>query len=154
MFVHDLLYNFFEVLSTEVNIYTMKRLLLVLTVLLLQGCAIALSSYIPSFWDDNQSAKIVDIELAVERLDCARPQAAQVSQIRDQLAWFKLYSEGKGSRQRDVIKLTQPMADTVEDWYKRVSAEGYKDNKIYCDLKKRVMIEQSTRATKAVLGRF
>jgi hypothetical protein len=132
----------------------MKRLLLILSVVLLQGCAIALSSYIPSFWDDNQSARIVDIELAVVRLDCDRPQAAQLARLRDDLAWFKLYSQGKGSRQTDVIKLTEPMSATVEDWYKRVSAEGYRENRIYCDLKRKVMIEQTQRATKAVLGRF
>lgn len=132
----------------------MKKLLILVSVLVLQGCAVALSSYIPSFWDDNQSAKIVDISLAVERLDCAKTQAPQVSQIRDQLEWFKLYSQGKGSRQTDVLKLTQPMADTVEDWFKRVSAEGYRENKIYCELKKKVMTEQSQRAAKAVLGRF
>ena len=46
------------------------------------------------------------------------------------------------------------MAATAEDWYKRVSAAGYKDNAIYCDLKKKVITEQSARAAKAVLGRF
>jgi hypothetical protein len=132
----------------------MKRIFLILTVVLLQGCAVALSSYIPSFWDDNQSAKIVDITLAVERLDCSQAQAPQVAKIRDDLEWFKLYSQGKGSRQTDVLKLTEPMQATVEDWYKRVSAEGYKQNPIYCDLKRKVMIEQTQRATKAVLGRF
>jgi len=132
----------------------MKRIFLILTVVLLQGCAVALSSYIPSFWDDNQSAKIVDIELAVLRLDCAQAQAPQVAKIRDDLEWFKLYSQGKGSRQTDVLKLTEPMQATVEDWYKRVSSEGYRENRIYCDLKRRVMIEQTQRATKAVLGRF
>jgi hypothetical protein len=131
----------------------MKKLFIIFTVFLLQGCA-GLTGLIPSFWDDNQSAKIVDIELAVTRLDCTKPQAEQVSKIRDQLEWFKLYSQGKGSRQTDVLKLTEPMAATAEDWYKRVSAEGYKENKIYCDLKKKVMQEQSQRAAKAVLGRF
>ena len=141
-------------MSSCVNIYTMKRIFLILTVVLLQGCAVALSSYIPSFWDDNQSAKIVDISLAVERLDCGQAQAPQVAKIRDDLEWFKLYSQGKGSRQTDVLRLTEPMQATVEDWYKRVTAEGYKENRIYCDLKRRVMIEQTQRATKAVLGRF
>ena len=65
-----------------------------------------------------------------------------------------MYSESKGSRQADVLRLTQPMTETIEDWYKRVSTEGHKDNPIYCDLKKRVLTEQSARAAKAVLGRF
>lgn len=132
----------------------MKKLVIVFAVVLLQGCALALSSYIPSFWDDNQSAKIVDLRLAIERIDCKAQQRPQVSRVRDDLEWFRLYSESKGSRQQDVLKLTQPMAETAEDWFKRVSAEGHKDNPIYCELKKRVMTEQSTRAAKAVLGRF
>jgi hypothetical protein len=132
----------------------MKTLLLALSVTLLQGCAVALSSYIPSFWDDNQSAKIIDLRLAVERIDCGASQRPQVQGLRDDLAWFRLYSESKGTRQKDVLKLTEPMQATVEDWYKRVSTEGHRDNPVYCDLKKRVMTEQSTRAAKAVLGRF
>ncbi len=132
----------------------MKTLLLALSVTLLQGCAVALSSYIPSFWDDNQSHKIVSVRLDIERLDCRAAQRPQVIKLRDDLEWFRLYSESKGSRQRDVLALTAPMAATVEDWYKRVNTEGHRDNPIYCDLKKRVLTEQSARAAKAVLGRF
>ena len=131
----------------------MKRTLLILTVLLLQGCA-GLTGLIPSFWDDNQSARITSVRLDIERVDCKTAQLPQVVKIRDDLAWFKLYSESKGGRQADVILLTKPMTETVEDWYKRVSAEGHKDNPIYCDLKKRVLQEQSQRAAKAILGRF
>jgi hypothetical protein len=131
----------------------MKKLLAILSVVMLQGCA-GLTGLIPSFWDDNQSAKIISVRLDIERVDCKTAQLPQVAKIRDDLAWFKLYSESKGSRQADVLRLTQPMTDTVEDWYKRVSAEGHKDNPIYCDLKKRVLQEQSQRAAKAILGRF
>ena len=140
-------------MSTEVNIH-MKRTLLILTVLLLQGCAAALSSYIPSFWDDNQSAKIVDVRLSLERLDCSQPQAPQLKPVRDNIAWFQLYSESKGSRQTDVVKLVAPLSETLEEWYKRVSAEGYKENKIYCQMKQKIAEEQAARAAKAILGRF
>lgn len=131
----------------------MKRTLLILTVLLLQGCA-GLTGLIPSFWDDNQSHKIISVRLDIERLDCKAQQKPQVTKIRDDLEWFRLYSESKGGRQADVIALTKPMSETVEDWHKRVSQESHKDNPIYCELKKRVLTEQSTRAAKAVLGRF
>ena len=131
----------------------MKKLLLLVTVFLLQGCA-GLTGLIPSFWDDNQSAKIISVRLDIERVDCKTVQLPQVAKIRDDLAWFKLYSESKGGRQADVIALTTPMTATVEDWHKRVSTEGHKDNPIYCDLKKRVLTEQSARAAKAILGRF
>jgi hypothetical protein len=131
----------------------MKKLLLVAAVFLLQGCA-GLTGMIPSFWDDNQSAKIISVRLDIERVDCKAQQLPQVAKIRDDLEWFRLYSDSKGGRQADVLALTKPMTETVEDWYKRVILEGHKDNAIYCDLKKRVLTEQSTRAAKAVLGRF
>ena len=131
----------------------MKKLFALFAFTLLSGCA-GLTGLIPSFWDDNQSARIINVRLDIERVDCKTAQLPQVAKIRDDLAWFKLYSESKGGRQADVILLTKPMTETVEDWYKRVSAEGHKDNAIYCDLKKRVLQEQSARAAKAILGRF
>ena len=131
----------------------MTKLLAIFAIAVLSGCA-SITGLIPSFWDDNQSARIISVRLDVERVDCKTAQLPQVTKIRDDLAWFRLYSESKGSRQADVIALTKPMSETVEDWHKRVSLEGHKDNPIYCDLKKRVLQEQSTRAAKAVLGRF
>ena len=131
----------------------MKKLFAILSFTLLSGCA-GLTGLIPSFWDDNQSHRIISVRLDIERVDCKTVQLPQVIKIRDDLAWFKLYSESKGGRQADVIALTNPMTATVEDWHKRVSTEGHKDNAIYCDLKKRVLTEQSARAAKAILGRF
>ena len=131
----------------------MTKLLAIFAIAVLSGCA-SITGLIPSFWDDNQSARIISVRLDVERVDCKTAQLPQVTKIRDDLAWFRLYSESKGSRQADVIALTKPMSETVEDWHKRVSLEGHRDNPIYCDLKKRVLQEQSTRAAKAVLGRF
>ena len=131
----------------------MKKLFAILSFTLLSGCA-GLTGLIPSFWDDNQSHRIISVRLDIERVDCKSTQLPQVVKIRDDLAWFKLYSESKGSRQADVIALTTPMTATVEDWHKRVTTEGHKDNAIYCDLKKRVLQEQSQRAAKAILGRF
>ena len=131
----------------------MTKLLAIFAIAVLSGCA-SITGLIPSFWDDNQSARIISVRLDIERVDCKTAQLPQVAKIRDDLAWFRLYSESKGSRQADVIALTKPMSETVEDWHKRVSLEGHRDNPIYCDLKKRVLQEQSTRAAKAVLGRF
>ena len=131
----------------------MTKLLAIFAIAVLSGCA-SITGLIPSGWDDNQSHRIINVRLDIERVDCKTAQLPQVAKIRDDLAWFRLYSESKGSRQADVIALTKPMSETVEDWHKRVSLEGHKDNPIYCDLKKRVLQEQSTRAAKAVLGRF
>ncbi len=129
----------------------MKKLLLLPLFVMLTACS-SLQSYIPSFWDDNQSARIVDVQLDVDAIDCGQPQRAQVAQLRRDLRWFELYSGSKGARQTDVLKLIKPMQDTVEDWWKRVDAG--QENPVYCQLKKRVLVEQSSRAAKAVLGRF
>ncbi len=131
----------------------MKKLFAIVALALLSGCA-GITGLIPSFWDDNQSARIVSVRQDVIALDCTQPQRPQVARIHRDLEWFVLYSESKGGRQADVIALTEPMMATTQDWLKRVSAEGYKENPIYCDLKKRVLTEQSARAAKAVLGRF
>ena len=124
-----------------------------LVVLSLSGCS-TVKGWIPSFWDDNQSARIVSVRQDVIALDCTQAQRPQVARIHRDLEWFRLYSESKGGRQADVLALTEPMMATTQDWLKRVSQEGYKENPIYCNLKKQVLTEQSARAAKAVLGRF
>jgi hypothetical protein len=128
----------------------MKTLLLSI-LLMLTGCA-TVQSWIPSFWDVNQSARITDVQLAVDRLDCASDQLAQVTRIRDDLRWFELYSVSKGSVQQDVIKLIQPMQATVEDMHKR-NTEG-RGSTVYCELKKRIMQQQASRAAAGIQGRW
>ena len=128
---------------------THMRIITLIMILALTGCA-SVSSVIPSFWDDNQSARIVDVRLAVERVDCANAGPG-VSRVRDDLAWFALYSESKGVLNRDMIRLVTPMQETVEDWHKR-TAQGA--SVTYCELKKSVMRQQAQRAAAAVLGRW
>jgi hypothetical protein len=130
----------------------MKKILITAIVSVsLTGCA-TVKNWIPSFWDDNQSAKIVDVRASVDRLDCTQDQLPQVARIRDDLRWFELYSESKGWRQADVLRVIAPMKETVEDMYKR--AQGIQGSKTYCELKKKVMQQQAARAAEAVLGRF
>lgn len=130
----------------------MKKILIIAVFSLsLTGCA-TVKNWIPSFWDDNQSAKIVDVRASVDRLDCIQDQLLQVARIRDDLRWFELYSESKGWRQADVLRVIAPMKETVEDMYKR--AQGTQGSKTYCELKKKVMQQQAARAAEAVLGRF
>ena len=129
----------------------MRTITLILA-LALTGCS-TISSILPSFWDDNQSARIVDVRLAVERVDCASPQVlAGVSRVRDDLEWFRLYSTSKGALQKDVLTIIAPMQETAEDWYKRTQQGSA--SKVYCELKKSVMTQQATRAASAVLGRW
>lgn len=129
----------------------MRAISLVLFTALLTGCA-TVQNWIPSFWDDNQSSRIADVRLKAERLDCDKEHLPQVSVIRDDLQWFKLYSESKGALQKDVLRLTAPMQETVEDFYKR--SKEKQGSKAYCEMKKKVLVEQSRKAASAILGRW
>ena len=130
----------------------MRTVITLVLALAVTGCG-TLTTAIPSFWDDNQSARIIDVRFKVERMDCGSEQIrAQVSQLRDDLLWFELYSESKGARQQDVIKIVHPIRETVEDMHKRYS-EGLA-TKSYCEIKQRILRSQSQKAADAVLGRF
>ena len=126
------------------------RIITLLLVIALSGCA-SITSVIPSFWDDNQSSRIIDVRLAVERVDCANALPG-VTRVRDDIEWFRLYSHSKGKLQQDVLAVIEPMQETAEDWYKRT--QGGTASKTYCELKKSVMQQQAARAASAVLGRW
>lgn len=125
-----------------------KILLTLLTAFTVTGCA-TVQSWIPSFWDDNQSAYIITARLSVERINCADPQLAQVRVLAEDLRRFELYSEAKGSLQRDVLRVIEPMQSTVKEWTTR--GEG---SKTYCELKKKLLTQQGERASKVILGRW
>ena len=129
----------------------MKRILLISCVVMLTGCS-TVQSWIPSFWDSNQSARITDVRLTVDRIDCDRPQLPQAVQLRDQLRWFELYSKSKGALQRDVLALIAPIQATTEDWYKR-SLDG-QGSVGYCTIKKKILEQQTARAAKGIMGRW
>ncbi len=130
----------------------MKIILSLCLAVILTGCA-SIGSIIPSFWDPNQSARITDVRFQVERLACGSDQIqSQVAKLRDDLLWFELYSESKGSRQQDVIKIVHPIRETVEDMYKR-----YRSGQAtitYCEIKQRILRTQAQKAAEAVQGRF
>jgi len=132
----------------------MKKLLLVGLIALLQGCTTFsfqnIKDQIPSFWDDNQSRSVIDIRQSVEKLNCKEPHAPQVKVIKDNIQWFILYSDSKGTK--DVLTLVKPMESTVDDFYKRsLEKQG---TEIYCDIKKKILITQSSAVAKTVIGRF
>lgn len=130
----------------------MKTILLSLAVIMLTGCSTAYK-YIPSFWDDNQSSRAIDIRQSVQQLDCSQPHRPQAQRIADNVEWFVMYSESKGRSQQDVLKLIEPLKATADDFLKRSSGEQ-QGSKTYCELKKRVMIEQAQRMAGSVLGRW
>lgn len=134
----------------------MKKIILSLTtVLVLTGCSTVggLVEMIPSFWDDNQSARIVNVRQTVANISCEPgTQAQDAEDILWDIQWFKLYSESKGARQKDVIRIVAPMEETAQDWLKR--SQTKEGSKAYCMSKKRILEKQSARAAEAILGRF
>ena len=126
----------------------MKIIASVILTVLLSGCT-TLQSWVPSFWDDNQSAYIITARLSVERINCLEPQLTQVQVLAEDLRRFELYSEAKGSLQRDVLRVIEPMQTTVKEWQTR--KEG---SRAYCELKKKLLTQQAERASKVILGRW
>lgn len=129
----------------------MKRTILLLAVLALTGCS-TVQSWIPSFNDTNQSAKIIDVRQAVESIDCSQPQLAQALRVQRDLQWFHLYSESSGFRHNDVLRLIAPMEEATKDWADRAAKE--QPSKIYCEIKRNILREQAKTAARAVIGRF
>jgi hypothetical protein len=129
----------------------MKQIFILLALFSLTACN-SLKTLVPSFNDPNQSAKIIDVSFAVDKLDCEQPHAPQVLVIKDNLRWFELYSKSNGFRNQDVLTIIKPMQVTVDDFYKRsVEKQGSKG---YCELKKNIMATQARVVSDAVLGRF
>lgn len=128
------------------------RLLSLVLVVALAGCA-GIKDMIPSFNDTAQSVKIVDVRQSVAQLDCKQPHAPQVKVIKNNLQWFELYSESKGWRQNDVLRLIKPMQETVDDFYKRSTSEK-QGSETYCEIKKKLMATQAEKTASAILGRF
>jgi flagellar basal body L-ring protein FlgH len=128
----------------------------ILTVIMLSatltGCA-TITSWIPSFWDDNQSSRIINVRQTVANITCEpKTQLQDAEDLLWDIQWFKLYSESKGNRQQDVLRIVAPMEETVKDWYKR--SEKNEGSRAYCMSKKKILEKQSARAAEAILGRF
>lgn len=134
----------------KAGVTDMKHLVILSAIVLLQGCSTVQSvkDWIPSRWDGNQSKVVTDLRQQTHNFDCKQDQTAQLKAITTNLQWFQLYSESKDTK--DVNKLLDTMRSTVKEFSDRpqpVSA-------IYCDIKKKLMIQQADIAAKTVQGRF
>ena len=127
----------------------MKRLLVVFAFLTLAGCS-TIKDYIPSFWDDNQAAAITNLQQATRHLDCTQPLAPQAQNIADKVEWIDIYSKFKGTR--DVAKLTVTFDSTLKEFQDRVKAGPV--SPMYCDLKKKIFVQQADIIAAAIMGRF
>lgn len=111
-----------------------------------------ITDFIPSFWDDNQSAKITDVYVKASTFGCDQPHLPQITALKQDLLWFELYSKSKGYLQKDVIKLIAPMQETVDDFYKR--SKEKEGSKVYCEAKKKILITQAKKSASGVMWRF
>ena len=132
----------------------MRKLLISLSFLSLTGCVSVDSMYkfIPSFWDDNQSAAITNVRTSIAYIDCNKPQLEQAQNIERDANWFILYSESKGITQGDVIAVVKPIRETASEWVER--AKTKEPSRAYCKIKKDILDSQAEAAAKAVLGRY
>ena len=143
-----------EVLESEHFLINtdMKKLLIILAVSCLTACSTVQSvkDMIPSFWDDNQSKVVTDLQLYSRRLDCSKPLQPQLESIEIPLQWLTIYSQTKNTK--DVLKLTTTFTTTYGEFKDRVNAGPV--SPLYCDIKQKLFVQQADMIAKAVQGRF
>ena len=127
----------------------MKRLLLILALVSLTGCA-SVMEYIPSSWDVNQAKVITDIQQQSRNFDCKADLAPQIKRLSQDVEWFDIYAKTKPTR--DIAKLTGTITDTVKELQERVAKGPV--SPLYCDLKKKIIQQQADILAKSVQGRF
>ena len=127
----------------------MKKLLLILAVASLSGCA-SIMDMIPSRWDVNQAKSITDIQQQAVRFDCKGDQVAQINALDQNIEWFVIYSKTKPTR--DITKLTDTLQKTVAEYKERASKGPV--SPLYCDLKRKIIIQQTEILASSVQGRF
>jgi uncharacterized protein YceK len=127
----------------------MKKLIAILTLVSLTGCA-SIMDKIPSRWDANQAKVVTDLRQSAANFDCKADQRAQLDTITKQIQWFELYSQSKGTK--DVAKLGDTIKTTVKEFDERLDKGPV--SPIYCDLKKKLFVQQTDIMARAVQGRF
>lgn len=127
----------------------MKKLIAVLFVLSLTGCA-SIMDKIPSRWDVNQAKVITDIQQQARRFDCKGDQSAQINEISKSLEWFDIYAKTKPTR--DISKLTDTVDKTVQEYQERLKTGPV--SPLYCDLKVKIIKQQADILAGSVQGRF
>jgi uncharacterized protein YceK len=127
----------------------MKKLLLVFAFLSLTGCA-SIMEMIPSRWDVNQAKVITDIQVQANHFDCKADQASQLSALAINVEWFDTYARTKPTR--DISKLTGTLTTTVKEYQDRLAKGPV--SPLYCDLKLKIIKQQTEILTGSVQGRF
>lgn len=112
----------------------------------LSACSI--TDEIPSFHDDNENNAIIDVVMAIHKLDCNSQFAKQhVVRIFDKTSWLKFYVQYNGSR--DVEKLIGPFEQTLAGLYNKPDASVN-----YCKLKRESLFKQAEDIAETIMGRY
>ena len=127
----------------------MRKLAIAVTIVMLAGCS-SLKDWIPVRWDANQSQAITTIQQTTRNFDCKGDIAQQAKDLSNKIQWFTIYSESKPTR--DVIGPVGHMNDTVKELVDRSSKGPV--SPMYCELKKKLMIQQADMVAHTVQGRF
>ena len=127
----------------------MKKLIAVVAFLSLTGCA-SIMDMIPSRWDVNQAKSITDIQQQAIRFDCKGDQVVQINSLDQNIEWFVIYSKTKPTR--DITKLTDTIQTTVSEYKERLKTGPV--SPLYCDLKRKIIIQQTEILAGSVQGRF
>ena len=127
----------------------MKKLIAIIALVSLTGCA-GIMEMIPSRWDVNQAKSITDIQQQAIRFDCKGDQLAQINALDQNIEWFVIYSKTKPTK--DITKLTTTLQTTVAEYKERASKGAV--SPLYCDLKRKIIIQQTEILAGSVQGRF
>jgi len=127
----------------------MKKILVILALISLTGCA-SLMEKIPSRWDANQAKVMTDIQLQVSHFDCKGDQATQLNSLAYNVEWFDIYAKTKPTR--DIAKLTGTITHTIKEYKDRLAKGPV--SPLYCDLKVKIIKQQSDILAGSVQGRF
>lgn len=127
----------------------MKNLIAVLAITMLAGCS-SLKDWIPVKWDANQSQSITTIQQATRNFDCKGDIPQQAKSLSNQIQWFTIYAESKPTR--DVIKPVGLMNDTVKSLIDQSNKGPV--SPLFCDMKKKILIQQADMIAHTVQGRF
>jgi len=126
-----------------------KKLLVILALVSLTGCA-SIVDMIPSRWDANQAKVITDIQVQVTHFDCKGDQAQQLRSLALNIEWFNTYAKTKPTK--DIAKLTSTVTATVKEYQDRLKTGPV--SPLYCDLKVKIIKQQTDILAGSVQGRF
>jgi len=108
---------------------------------IISGC-----SMIPSFWDDNEAYGVAKVRHSVDAINCSGNYLPQVNALVSDIRFLQLYTESKGSD--DLGEMVEPMMETAK------GLANKDENVVFCNIKKKLLVEQSATIADATMERF